>query len=123
MRAVVLFLSIVLVTVSGCIGDGRPDACDSAEVTLNLTLTATELDPANVDVCRDQEVTLRIQAEADGIIHIHGYDEEVPATEVAAGEETELAFEAVRAGQYPIEFHPADDPAGVSVGIFTVHEP
>ena len=123
MRAVTLLLSIVLVALSGCIGDGRPGACDTAEVTLDLTLTATELHPTNVDVCRDQAVTLRIQAEADGIIHIHGYDDEVPATEVTAGEETELAFEAVRAGQYPIEFHPADDPTGVDVGIFTVHEP
>ena len=86
MRAVTLLLGILLVTLSGCIGDGRPDACDTAEVTLDLTLTATELDPTNVDVCRDQAVALRIQAEADGIIHIHGYDDAVSATEIAAVE-------------------------------------
>ena len=100
-------------TVSGCIGDGRPDACDSAEVTLNLTLTATELDPANVDVCRDQEVTLRIQAEADGIIHIHGYDEEVPATEVAATETP--ATEAPATATAPVT--PAATPAASGGGV------
>ena len=123
MRAITPLVGIVLVALAGCIGDGGPPTCDSAEVTLDLTLTATELDPTNVDVCRDQAVTLRISPEADGLIHIHGYDDEVPATEVTAGEETVLAFDAARAGQYPIEFHPADDPAGISVGIFTVHEP
>ena len=122
MRAVVLLASIVLV-LSGCIGDARREGCDAAEVALDVTLTATELDPANIDVCRDQDVTLRITPEADGLIHIHGYDDEIPATEVTAGEEIEVAFSAVRAGQYPIEFHPAEDATGISVGIFTVHEP
>lgn len=122
MRAVVLLASIVLV-LSGCIGDARPEGCDSPEVTLDVTLTATGLDPESIDVCRDQDVTLRIMPEADGIIHIHGYDDEIPATEVTAGEEIEVAFSAVRAGQYPIEFHPAEDATGISVGIFTVHEP
>ena len=122
MRAVVLLASIVLV-LSGCIGGGRTEGCGAAEVALDVTLTATELDPATIEVCRDQDVTLRISPEADGLIHIHGYDDESPATAVTAGEEIDVTFNAVRAGQYPIEFHPADDATGISVGIFTVHEP
>jgi hypothetical protein len=46
----------------------------------------------------------------------------VPATTVTAGEVVVLAFSAERSGQFPIELHPTDDPQGVSVGIFTVHE-
>ena len=56
-------------------------------------------------MCRDREVTLVVTSEVDGILHIHGYDVEVPATEVTAGEVTELAFTARRSGQFPIELH------------------
>jgi hypothetical protein len=59
----------------------------------------------------------------DGVIHIHGYDQVVPATEVSAGEDLNLSFVAERAGQFPIELHPDADPTSVNVGVFTVHEP
>ena len=80
-------------------------------------------DEPTTAVCRDQEVTLTIEPEVDGVFHIHGYDEQVPATEVRAGEPIALDFTAARSGQFPIEFHPAADPAGVEIGVFTVHEP
>src|SRR3990170_1283170 len=73
--------------------------------------------------CRGQDVTLVVASKLDGIIHIHGYDATVPATEVKAGEELRLTFEAERSGQFPIELHPAGDPQGIGVGVFTVHEP
>ncbi len=107
-----------------CVSDARPDAsaCAAPTIELTLRLTATELTPSP-SVCRDQRVTLRIASEVDGFVHIHGYEESVSATEVAVGETLELTFTAQRSGQYPIELHPADDPEGVSVGIFTVNEP
>ena len=110
--------------LAACVSDSRPNAsaCASASVELELRLSATELAPAP-SVCRDQDVTLRIASEVDGLIHIHGYDEAVSATEVAAGETLELTFRAERSGQFPIELHPAEDPEGIEVGIFTVHEP
>jgi hypothetical protein len=118
-------LPVVLATVLGaCVSDSRPNAsaCAAPAIVLDLRLTTTDLTPAP-SVCRGQEVTLRIASEVDGFIHIHGYDEAVPATEVVAGEELELTFTADEEGQYPIELHPADEPEGIDVGIFTVHEP
>ena len=110
--------------LGACVSDSRPDAsaCAAPAVVLDLRLTATELTPAP-SVCRDQEVTLRIESEVDGVFHIHGYEQAVSATEVVAGETLELTFTADTVGQYPIELHPADDPSGVSIAIFTVNEP
>ena len=48
---------------------------------------------------------------------------DAPSIEVAAGEDLQLTFTAERVGQFPIELHPADDPQGVELGVFTVHEP
>ena len=121
LRPIALVTGMVL--LAACVTDNRPTDCDDRAVAVELTLTENSLAPSDPAVCRDQEVTLRIAAEADGVLHIHGYDEAAPATEVTNGEELELSFTAERAGQFPIEFHPADDPEGVSVGILTVHEP
>lgn len=118
-----LTASLVLASITGCSSDARPDTCDEPSVTLELELSADSLDPAAPAVCRDQAVTLVIASEVDGTIDLHGYDSEVPATQVSAGEELRLTFTAGRSGQFPIELHPAGDEAGVDVGIFTVHEP
>jgi hypothetical protein len=118
-------LPVVLATVLGaCVSDSRPNAsaCAAPAIVLDLRLTATDLTPAP-SVCRGQEVTLRIASEVDGVFHIHGYEQAVSATEVVAGETLELTFTADTEGQFPVELHPAGDPTGVSIAIFTVNEP
>ena len=116
-------LAATLAVLTACVADNRPETCDDDAVAIELTLTAEGMEPSDPAACRDQEVTLRIDSEVDGVVHIHGYDGVAPATEVSAGDELEVTFTALRSGQFPVEFHPADDPEGVSVGIFTVHEP
>jgi len=115
---------LLMVLLVACVADSRPgsEACNAPSIELSLRLTADTLTPSDPGVCRDQEVTLRIASEVDGLIHIHGYDHAIPATEVVAGEELELTFTADEDGQYPIEFHPADDPEGVGVGILAVYD-
>ena len=116
---------LLIAMLVACVADTRPDAeaCRAPSVELSLRLTADGLNPTDPAVCRDQEVTLRIESEVDGFIHIHGYDDAVPATEVVAGEALDLTFTANEEGQFPIELHPADEPEGIDVGVFTVHEP
>lgn len=97
-------------------------ACEDLPSTLDLVLDAEGLEPSDPSVCSGADVTLSIDSRVDGVFHIHGYDAEVPAAEVVAGETLELRFAAERSGQFPIEFHAADDPEGVNVGLFTVHE-
>lgn len=121
MRRIALLAS-ALILLAGCIPDTRPAACDAPEIEIALTLSESALKPAPA-VCRGQEVTLVVSSQVDGVLHIHGYDAEVPATQVHAGEVTEMAFTAGRSGQFPVELHPLDDPRGVSVAVFTVHEP
>ena len=123
MRRGATSLLLLVVLVSACVDDARPETCDESAVTIEVTLTASTMTPSDPGVCRDQEVTLVVNAEVDGFIHIHGYDDAVPVTEVVAGAEERLEFVAGRSGQFPIEIHPADDPQGIEVGVFTVHEP
>lgn len=111
----------MLLVLTGCIG-GNSD-CESLPMRIELEISADTLTPSDPRVCRDEEVTLVLAPAVDGVIHIHGYDEQVPATSVAAGEVTELVFTATRAGQFPIEFHTDDKVEGASVGVFTVNEP
>jgi hypothetical protein len=116
------FLVALAVAISGCVTENRPADCDEAEKAIELTVTATAMEPNDPAACRDQAVTLIVGSDVDGVFHIHGLDALVPATTITAGEEVVLEFAAERSGQFPIELHPADDPQGVSVGIFTVHE-
>jgi hypothetical protein len=117
-----LAVAVVLCALlAGCPG-GTAD-CDSLPERYELALDAETLTPSDPAVCRGDEVTLLVRSEVDGIVHIHAYDAQVPATPVAAGESVELSFTADRSGQFSIELHPDDDPQGVVVGIFTVHEP
>lgn len=116
-----LFAAAVMLAAAGCIG-GSP-SCDALPTAIDLTLTVDSLTPDDPAVCRGHDVTLTVASDVDGVLHIHGYDDEVPATAVTAGEAVELAFTAGRSGQFPIELHTDENAQGVSVGIFTVHEP
>ena len=107
--------------LAGCIGG--PPACEARQSEIELTLTAETLTPSDPSVCRGSDVTLTVTPEVDGVLHIHGYDAEVPATPVTHGEVVELAFTAERSGQFPIELHTDENTQGVNVGLFTVNEP
>lgn len=116
-----LFAAAVVLLATGCIG-GSP-ACDALPTSIELTVTADALTPQAPAVCRGRDVTVTVVSDVDGVFHIHGYDEEVPATTLTAGETVELSFTAARSGQFPIELHTDENTQGASLGIFTVHEP
>lgn len=121
-RAQLVLLAVVATVLAGCVTENRPESCDADETTIELTVSASALEPDDPAACRGQRVTLLVHAEVDGVFHIHGLDAVAPATQIAAGERVRLEFEATTSGQFPIELHPADDPQGVTIGIFTVHE-
>lgn len=97
-----------------------PTDCDAASVSREATLTAGALDPEGIAVCKGQQVTLAITVDETGVLHLHGYDEAVPATAVEAGDTASLSFTAGVAGQFVIEFHGEEGDA--EIGIFTVHD-
>jgi methionine-rich copper-binding protein CopC len=100
-----------------------PATCHDPSVTFAATLTAERLEPATFDVCRDQQVTITFTIQRDGILHVHGYDDQLAATPVQAGQTIDFSFEAVRVGQFPIAVHPADGSAETDVGTLVVNEP
>lgn len=109
--------------LAGCVpGTDLPDTCDDAAVTFTATLVEERLEPSTLEVCRGQQVTIDLTVERDAVFHLHGYDEELPAREVRAGENVSLTFEATRSGQFPIEIHTTDGPAEAEVGLLVVHE-
>lgn len=118
------FTVAVLVTAAalavGCVAQDQV-SCDASTVTLGLSIRNRALEPSDPAACRDQQVRLRVTADEELVIHIHGYDNH--ATQLAAGVPAEVSFRAERSGQFPIEIHPIDDPAGIEVGILTIHEP
>jgi hypothetical protein len=117
-------LTLVL-GITACVEHAGPDAelCAVPAISVEVSLTSDAMDPAAISVCRHQEVTLVIESDIEGVIHIHGYDDQIPATQLDSDGETRLAFNADRSGQFPVELHRQEDPQGVEVGVFTVHEP
>jgi hypothetical protein len=112
---------VIVVFSSGCIG-AAPD-CAALPTDIEMMLTADSLSPSEPVVCRDADVVLTVHSDVEGILHIHGYDAEVPATPVAEGSEVVIEFTASRSGQFPIELHTDEHTQGVNVGLLTVHEP
>ena len=121
-RAAVSTIVLVAGVLVGCVTENRPATCNADETAIELTVSATSLEPNDPSACRDQVVTMILDSEVDGVFHIHGLDTVVPATPIRSGEPVTLEFTADRSGQFPIELHLADDPTGVSLGIFTVYE-
>lgn len=117
-----LLVGAVVVVAVGCVDQNAPADCGEPSVRRELTLAGVELGGDSPAVCRDQEVTLGFTADADGVLHLHGYDEQVPATEYHADERIELTFDASVPGQFPIEIHTAENMEGREIGVFTVHE-
>ena len=109
-----------MLILSGCSGT---QGCEAQPQELELAVPAVPDAAPLPAVCRGSEVTLVVTPSADGVVHVHGYDAEVPASPVVAGEPLELSFTAGHSGQFPIEFHTDENTEGVTVGILTVNEP
>lgn len=118
-------LIIAAAILAGCVtGVERPSDCAAPSVERAATLTSDHrLEPDAITVCQDQQVTLEVDVQTDGVLHLHGYDDQTSAQEVTAGTPVTITFDAVHPGQFVIELHTADGPAGLGVGILTVDAP
>jgi hypothetical protein len=117
-----LTLAGALVLAAACVPQSDlPSDCDAGRVERTATLTDGGLDPDGFDVCKGQEVTITIDVQRAGELHLHGYDDQVPEQEVEVGDEATLEFTASTAGQFPLELHTGADE--IEIAILTVHEP
>jgi hypothetical protein len=98
-------------------------ACPTASVRVEVTVTDEAMEPSAIAVCRGQEVTLEVHGQTDGVLHLHGYDDQAPATSLTRGETTTLEFTADVAGQFIVELHAHSGEGEVEIGVLTVNEP
>jgi hypothetical protein len=121
-RRIALAALVAAALVTGCVSQDRPETCDADEAAIEVTVTATGMEPNDPAACRGQDLVITVHPEVDGVLHIHGLDAVVPATTITDGDDITLAFEADRSGQFPIELHLPGTAQGVSVGVLTLHE-
>ncbi len=118
-------LAVLAITLlSACVSQQQtdPSTCAQSSVELSATLPATgRLQPENLNVCHDQQVTLKVSSQRDGAVHLHGYDDQNAEVEVLPGKDATLTFTASHVGQFVMEFHPADGSAESQVGLLTVN--
>lgn len=119
----ILVLGVLLgVLLAGCNPFASAECAEpTAEIT--ATVTDTRMDPSAVSACRGQVVTFVVASETDGVFHIHGYDDQVPAVALEPGESQTIEFTADVAGQFIIELHAQSGQESTEIGVLTVNEP
>jgi hypothetical protein len=98
---VVFSLIILPVVLSAACAASEP-----RELEIPVRMTAGQLYPAIIRVGQNDTVTLKIESDQPGSLHLHGYDLD---HEVKSGEVTDLVFVADASGRFRIAFHLAGD--------------
>jgi hypothetical protein len=100
--SIVVFPLIILVAPlsSACTGSTPQDR------EIPVRLTGGRLDPGTIRVGQNDSVTLNLESDQPGTLHLHGYDLE---QEVKAGEVTGFMFVADASGRFRIAFHAAGE--------------
>ena len=92
-------LAVLMAVLATACGSAGPE-----EVEIAVSLRDKQLAPRTIRVGQGDTVTLKIESDAQGSLHLHGYDIE---QEVTPGEVTDFVFVADAAGRYRIAFHSA----------------
>lgn len=91
--------SVLLFLVAAC-GGGGPE-----QLTIPIKLEHGSLSPGTIQVKQGDTLTLKIETEESGELHLHGYDIEM---ELEAGAPADFLLEADVTGRYKITFHASD---------------
>ncbi|RMB60051.1 hypothetical protein [Tessaracoccus antarcticus] len=91
----------LLAALAGC---STQDSAPPTTIHLDVRAQAPE-EPVEERVPLGSEVTLEVSSDVDGLLHVHGFDEELTLT---AGETTEKTFKASMSGAFEIETHDPD---------------
>lgn len=95
---------VPLVLIVGLAGCSTQDGVAPTTIQLHVTAQAPA-EPVREEVPLGSMVTLEVSSDVDGLLHVHGYEEELTLT---AGETTEKTFKASMAGVVEIETHDPD---------------
>ncbi len=94
----VLLPLVIALCLAGC---STPDQAGPTTIRLDITATAPE-DPRSENVPLGSLVTLEVSSEVDGLLHVHGFEEEL---DLVAGETAEVTFKASMTGAFEVETH------------------
>ncbi len=92
-------LMILITALAAACGSTDPE-----EVEISVSLRDKQMTPDTVRVSQHDTVTLKVDSDAPGSLHLHGYDIE---QEVTPGAVADFIFVADATGRYRIAFHPA----------------
>ena len=105
-RLVSVFLPIaILLSLVAC---SSTDDVPPTTIRLAISAEAPE-EPVVENVALGSVVTVEVSSEVDGILHVHGYEKEVP---LVVGETSSETFKASMTGAFEMETH---DPAAIWV--------
>ena len=94
-----LTLVLAALALSVACGGGGPE-----ELAIPVTLRGGTMTPETIQVGHNDTVTLEIDSDAPGALHLHGYDLEGG---VLAGEVSDFVFVADATGRFRVAFHEA----------------
>jgi FtsP/CotA-like multicopper oxidase with cupredoxin domain len=98
--AAIAAIAVVVLVVSGGKGnDEQAVPSGSGQASAPLLTAGGE---QTISVTQGDAVTLRVKADTDEVVHIHGYNIEKP---VPAGTTITISFKATINGIFEIEFH------------------
>lgn len=109
-RSLAALLGLFIFAAVAGAGAGAADA-DADNVSFDLSITGHKLNSAE-DVLRVQQgdwVEIRMQSDKPIILHLHGYDIELPLSPGVAGR---MTFEAAATGRFPVNLHAEHSPGG-----------
>lgn len=98
-----LILAILAALVLGALFIGlRPDRSGEGpkQLTIDVSIKGDTMTPAEITAREGDDVTLRITADQEMELHMHGYDKEL---DLEPGKTETLEFKADRAGPFEIE--------------------
>ena len=108
LSAGLLFLAGIALVFAAACGGGEPE-----DVEVSVTIRDDRMSPETIQVKHNDSVTLKIDSDIPGAIHLHGYDIE---REVVPGEVVDFEFTAEATGRYRIAFHKAGHDGGTGHG-------
>lgn len=97
-------LILILVLLAAACGAAAPQ-----NMTIPVKLEAGKLNLDPIRVAQNDTITLKIETDQTGSVHLHGYDIEQA---VKPGEVTDFVFLADASGRFKIEFHGSGDDHG-----------
>ena len=95
----VIFLSTFL--LYGCSTNNQ----ELTKAEFNINFKNMELSPNNINSKENSELTLNINSDINGTLHIHGYDVE---GNISENKISKLTIKLNATGSFPIAFHPED---------------